>query len=724
MKPRKSQYLRAITCGSFLALSSQLGAADRDFDNGGGDLKWSTANNWTGNAVPTSADNVFIGNGNNNNWTIALDYNAPSVREVGLARLGSGMVTINQTAGTLQVNSWLNLGQQGGGTGTWNMSGSSVINATHSYSPNPGQTVIGVGFTSSPNYDTGILTLSGTAKFNQTAGDIRIGGELSTSRAKGTVTLNGSSELKLTGTGVILVGNATNGSTGAMTVNNSAIVSAAENIIVSNNIGANGTLTVNDTASITTLKGLIASNGTGNINVTGGTVNANWITLAAAGGVGVMTQSGGAVTLSGSDGLLSIGHANSAQGTYHLNGGTLAIKGVATNSLGASRVFNFNGGTLKPTATNASFINAGSLTRANVRNNGAIIDTANFDVTIGQVLSHSNIGGDNATDGGLTKSNTGKLTLNGANTYNGATTISGGTLELGNALALQNSTLNTTGSVTGGLKTTVTTVTLGGLGGNKNLASVFTTGYSSVTALTLNPGAGATPSYSGNIVNGAANMTLTKIGDGTQTLSGANTYTGATSVNAGTLVVGVGGVGSITSNVTVNSGAMLSGSGTITGAVTVKSGGTHAPGNSPGIQSISGATTYESGSIFAWDLNSNAIGTRGTNYDGVTVTGALTVQSGAIFRVIQNTGADFTDTFWDTNQSWSNIFSVSGTLTGWATNTLVAVYDTTNTLQNVSSHGSFTISGSTLNWSAVPEPSTALAGLLLAAGLLRRRRTC
>jgi len=155
----------------------------------------------------------------------------------------------------------------------------------------------------------------------------------------------------------------------------------------------------------------------------------------------------------------------------------------------------------------------------------------------------------------------GTWALSGANTYSGTTKISGGILSVGNALALQNSPLDTLNSVTGtasaGLRTTTTTLTLGGLTGNKNLASVFTTtfgDYSSVTALTLNPGTGATPSYSGVIADGATGMSLTKTGAGTQTLTGANTYTGATNVNAGTLQV----TGSIAStSVTVASGAVL-----------------------------------------------------------------------------------------------------------------------------------------------------------------------
>lgn len=150
----------------------------------------------------------------------------------------------------------------------------------------------------------------------------------------------------------------------------------------------------------------------------------------------------------------------------------------------------------------------------------------------------------------LTKNGAGTMTLTGAsNTHTGATKVLGGRLVLDHPASLQNSPLDTLNSVAGdatnGLQTTVTTLTLGGLTGDKNLASVFTTssgGYDGVTALTLSPVAAATPAYTGVIADGAAGMTLTKAGAGTQTLAGANSYTGATSINAGTLALGANGV--------------------------------------------------------------------------------------------------------------------------------------------------------------------------------------
>jgi autotransporter-associated beta strand protein len=161
--------------------------------------------------------------------------------------------------------------------------------------------------------------------------------------------------------------------------------------------------------------------------------------------------------------------------------------------------------------------------------------------------------------GGLSKTGPGTLRINNANIHSGPTTILAGTLTLGNAQALQNSVLDTATSIAGdsanGLKTAVTTLALGGLSGDKALASLFTTsagGYDTVTALTLNPASG-TLAYSGNLTDGAAGMTLTKTGAGTQSLDGANTYTGATTVSAGTLRFST--AGSATTNITVATAA-------------------------------------------------------------------------------------------------------------------------------------------------------------------------
>lgn len=169
-----------------------------------------------------------------------------------------------------------------------------------------------------------------------------------------------------------------------------------------------------------------------------------------------------------------------------------------------------------------------------------------------------------------------RVNLVAADTCTGDTIITtGARLSLGNNLALQNSALNVgsaggsfscaagtnAGRITG--ETTASSPTFGGLKGSRNLALVFSPSggnnesnlaVTAVTGFTLNPGTGKTCSYSGAIANFASGTTLTKTGLGTQTLSGTNTYTGATNVNQGTLAL-VGG--SHISPITVAGGASL-----------------------------------------------------------------------------------------------------------------------------------------------------------------------
>jgi len=97
-----------------------------------------------------------------------------------------------------------------------------------------------------------------------------------------------------------------------------------------------------------------------------------------------------------------------------------------------------------------------------------------------------------------------------------------------------------------------------------------------------------------------------------------------------------------------------------------------------------------------------------------------------VFKIVLGAGNAFTDAFWNSNKSWSNIFTGDG-----ATNTLASIFSSISNPDitfaanqgTVAGRGYFAFSGtSTLSWTAVPEPTSALAGLLLGAGLLRRRR--
>src|SRR5215472_3843739 len=125
--------------------------------------------------------------------------------------------------------------------------------------------------------------------------------------------------------------------------------------------------------------------------------------------------------------------------------------------------------------------------------------------------------------------------------------------------------------------------------------------------------------------SGATGGGLTKVGSGTLTLSGANTYTGPTLVNGGILNV----TGSLVSAVTVNSGGMLTGNGTI-GGLDVGSSGAVAPGNSIGTLRVAGDVSFEQGSVY--QVKANAAGKSAM----ISATGAASIDGGTVQVLAQS----------------------------------------------------------------------------------------
>ncbi len=138
-------------------------------------------------------------------------------------------------------------------------------------------------------------------------------------------------------------------------------------------------------------------------------------------------------------GLVIGDQATAQSGTVNLSGGVLAARKLVSNN--GTNALNFDGGTLQATSTNSggTFWNSSVKLTANVRNNGGAIDNNGTSITVGQALVHSTIGGDNATDGGMTFKGAGTITLAGVNTYTGATHINGGTLVLASTGSLDGS---------------------------------------------------------------------------------------------------------------------------------------------------------------------------------------------------------------------------------------------------------------------------------------------
>ncbi len=299
-------------------------------------------------------------------------------------------------------------------------------------------------------------------------------------------------------------------------------------------------------------------------------------------------------------------------------GGTGSVVKSGDKTLTLSGANSYTGGTT---------ISGGTLVVSNVEalGSGDVTDNATLELNTGGDFDN-NIGG----TGSVVKSGDETLTLSGANTYTGGTTISGGTLVATNVEALgtgditDNATLelnaggdftNNIGGTGSVVKSGDKTLTLSGTNTYRGgtLISDGTLVASNVEALgTGNVTDNATLELStggdfANTIGGTGSVV--KSGDKTLTLSGANSYTGGTTISGGTLVasnVEALGSGDITDNATLelNTGGdfdnAISGSGQV-----VKSGDKTL--TLSGANSYSGATTISGGTLIATHVN--ALGT-------------------------------------------------------------------------------------------------------------------
>jgi autotransporter-associated beta strand protein len=131
----------------------------------------------------------------------------------------------------------------------------------------------------------------------------------------------------------------------------------------------------------------------------------------------------------------------------------------------------------------------------------------------------------------LTKVGTGTQTLGGPGSFTGDTTLSAGVLVLSNTLTLSRSTLvSANGTLTFGSFNTA--YTFGGLSGSKGVGLTNSAGVPVALAVGNN---NSDTTYSGSLYGAGS---LTKVGSGKLTLAGVNTYSGSTTVSAGTLAFG------------------------------------------------------------------------------------------------------------------------------------------------------------------------------------------
>ena len=231
---------------------------------------------------------------------------------------------------------------------------------------------------------------------------------------------------------------------------------------------------------------------------------------------------------------------------------------------------------------------------------------------------------------------------------------------------------------------------------------------------------------------------MTKTGSAALTLSTNNTYTGATTVSAGSLILGASGsvgsssvldvasgatlnVSAVTGGFVVGSSQTLRGSGTVVGNTTVN--GALQPGNSPGLLGFNDALTL--GSTAATTMEINGTGIRGTAYDAVNV-GNLLTYDGTLTLTLGTTFAEGSYSFdlFDFGSQTGSFDSVTlgGSYGGSLVNDGLGVWGLTSGAET----WTFDQSTGALAVGVVPEPSTlALSGfglLALAVSALRKRR--
>jgi hypothetical protein len=615
--------------------------------------------------VLTGSQGVYLGYGAGSSGAFYLSgsgYFSASFNYVG----NSGTGNFNQSGGTNIVFNSLYVGYNVGSSGVYTLSGGSLFGGNE-YVGNSGpgsfvqtggtnNTVLNLGYNSGSGgtynlsgsgYLTGalgsteIVGVSGSGNFTQTGGTNSTPGVLYlgyNTGSRGTYSLSDSGYLAVHGNANSeYVGYSGTGSftqTGGTNTANGFLY-------VANNAGSVGTYTLGGSGYLSTLNIYVGQSGVGNFVQSGGTnstadVNVSGSGVFSLGGSGYLsalgeniTQSGtfsqtGGTNLVGSD-YLNIG--NQGNGVFSISGGYLSSAvervqaGIITQSGGSNSVSNV----LHVDPINTNFSSVYTLS-------GSGYLSANME-EIGDIYfgSFTQSGGTNSagalylgygTNFGLVPSGTYSL----SNGY-----LTAGTEEIGyfgKGLFTQTGGTNNAGllnvggwansgtyTLAGGLLTAGSVAALAGTstfnfnGGTLQASGNNTDFFSGITAAKIQAGGatvdvlGFNDTISQNLLHDPAlgathDGGLKMLGAGVLTLAGSNTYNGPTTVSQGELVVN----GSLVSPVTVNNGGALRGTGSLS-TVTVNSGGHLAPGDAPGLLTLSGSLSLLSGAKMDYELD-------------------------------------------------------------------------------------------------------------------------
>jgi autotransporter-associated beta strand protein len=551
---------------------------------------------------------------------------------------------------------WLSTGTVGSGTEGWGTVSTGTTAPTGTITTGTADS-INFGSSTASSMSTGTVTVSGTVNsgnitFGSGAGAIVLSGGTINLAPTQTITVNNATDT----INSVLAGAATSftkAGTGALILSGANTYTGATTI-------SGGTLKVSGTGNLGggSYAGNIANSGVFDYDST-----ANQTLSGIISGAGAVTKSGaGTLTLTG---------ANTRTGMLTINAGTVSVTGAA--QLGARTasitLADVAGAKLDLSGmTGGSRIigslSGGGTSGGNIVNHAGGIyfgDGASGDFDYKGIISGT---------GWMSYGGTaGTQTLSGMNTYTGSTTISKGTLSI-NSISNVNGGASSLGSVTSvtggtiGIGSTTTTGTLlytgsghstdrvvnlagttggGTLDASGSGALVFSSALTATGAgaktLTLTGTNTADNRIGGAIVNnsGANTTSLTKDGTGKWVLSGANTYTGATTISAGTLQIGSGGsTGSLsTSSALNNNGTLVFNRNNAitqgTDFASVIAGNGNVIQNGSGTLTLTGSNTYTGGTtVSAGTLLVNT---------GASIATSTSIVNGGLLRVNGTAGS-------------------------------------------------------------------------------------
>jgi fibronectin-binding autotransporter adhesin len=698
------------------------------------ELSGAAANTYTGNTTVNSSTATLLLNKTAGVNAVAGNLTLTS----GTIRLGQSnqiadTSALNLTAGTFDLN---------GHSETINTLVNSVSSGTITSSVAGNSTLTIAGTTGG---DTNISITNG----NGTVSLVKNGA--STLILRGASTYSGGTTLN---NGQIALVNTSSLGTGTITLNGGVLRTqdtTAQNFSNNLEIGGNVQLGLGSTNATMTFNGTTTILGTGathTVNILSGTGtnrtpvtfagaigdggNANGLTFSSTStsvGTGNFTTaqfgSGAADTAANTyTGLTTVSAAqtrlllNKADGTNAIAGNLTQTDGLVvlarSNQIANSSTVSVNGGTfdLGGNSETITALNVGATLSPQVAN--GTLTTSGGTNTISNASGNVTISANLAGTNDLVKTGLGIVFLSGNNSYSGGTLIQEGStttnigfgsstygvvLQANNALGtgpltIGNATTTNARLALNGYNQTVSALSSGSVG--TLVIEANGTGGGALSTLTVDQATDTT--YSGFLRNNnttSGQLALVKTGSGTLTFDGVDkSYTGGTTISAGTLQIGAGGgTGSIASPTIVNNSALVvdrTGSLTLSGNM---SGSGTLTKNGAGNLTLSGTNSFTGGTT----INAGTLSLAGTQHGNNTISGNILVNSGALLQY----GAARDNLFANT----SNVTIAGGTFAvGARTETIGGLTITSGALTlgsgTLTINGTSAFSGGTVNITA------------------------